>query len=1783
MNSNLVLIYKILLFEFILSIYFMYFCNLLHKYYIIFLTFNFFNIMLNKIKSQFLIQIRRTNVLIKLICIFLIFLASVISNNIYSQTNKCLLIDKKALNYYTFEDINNMSLIKIKQLNYLYNKSFIIPDKFKNIINTKEIDIRNYSGYREKNKRVKVPLNINERASSEEYIILLSGSEVRHKFKDIEQNLYNINSKITDKRFEKGGIFEGFTPEKEVLSKRNLTSKTFKNDNGSFTFFGNAGGALHYKDKNGLWQNIYTDFVKKQKKYTCDKIQVPVNMPVTYNPNTGFTSNFDGAILHQWKNYKIVALDEQGNTKLISEISNINGICNKNEIKYKSSSETEDIFTLGADRLEHNIIIQKSILNNVSSESYLGFQETIELPKNWTVWTFKDYKPGKQITSHIWIDSDLAIVDEKGTVVVSFPQPFIEETIPDTTVVWSRKDNAYIAVPVYDNTTGRYFVELNGNNLNITTAVSCSWLLKNNIGYPVTLDPTNDFYPVFSSYWTGYVCGEDTSKGSGNILSTYSWGITHGFSMYDVSSIPDNSTVNNVDIYLNLYNHGGTYCAYNDNSYLAHDPTSATGLQLWNDITTGARYNEYWCIDTPYTYKNTILGGNANSDMQASINGDNRFKVGHEYTDDSPYYSYFRGFNTSGKEPYVKVNYEYNIPHTVIYTCDDVFYDTGGALGNYENNEDYTITYCFASVNSTCIRAVISYYEIESDLDSLSIYDGISTSDPLLATLTGSSTNPSVQYTLDDNGTAYYAQSGCITFRFYSDGAIIDQGWKIKIDCPDNCVAPAYSPSDTASDNCDTYTPICNLNGYYGNTSSSYTDDHTELNIDSLGIFCGTIENNSWLSFIADSTTAVLDVWVSNCTGIPPLGKIHGIQIQIYETDCSYGNFTPKSNCWSPNKEADGEITATGLTPGNPYVIMIDGWGADHCDYVFSASMGVNAANAGPDKTICEGNTASLTASGGVTYSWSALPADPSLSGQESEQTINVSPVQTTTYSATVTGINIYCLSAIDDAVITVNPIPLGHYQNPELASCGGLYSRSNTDICLVNAVTSYDCIGWDESGKDYWFSINMTAGQVLDVQQVSSSVDFNYFITNSSGSGSCYNGAYGGSGVTAAINSTDNYFVSCDGYNGASGNFTIKINCINPPISASAVPSSICYDSGDTVMLTCSGGGGTGTTVFWYSGACNGTLIGTGDTITVNPTLTTTYYCNYGINGEHTSCASVTATVNPLPIADAGTDINIPNGTHTILYGDASGGSGGPYSYHWEPADSLVNSDEQNPTTVDLTTSTIFTLFVTDGAGCQGTDQVTVTITGGPLSVIASANPPSICEGDATQLNALASGGSGTYTYSWSSNPPGFNSAIADPIVSPTVTTTYSVTVDDGSNTASDNVTVTVNPLPVITFSLQSDVCENAGPIELTATPSGGTFSGAGVTGNYFDPTGIVGGPYTITYTYTDANGCTNSKTQDIAVFSSPDVSFDVLSDVCDNIPAFTLTGGHPDGGTYLGNGVNNNIFNPETAGPGIHTITYTYTDVNGCTDSCTQNISVLNSPNVTFDPLSNVCDNTQAFTLTGGLPDGGTYSGDGTDNGIFDPEISGPGTYTITYTYTDMTTSCSDTITQNISVISSPVITLTNDLTNDFAYQGQSITFTANPAAYDNYEFFVNSSSVQNGASNVYITNTIQDGDTVSVIATEDICESVKDEMIIAVKPIPNAFTPDGDGVNDIFIKGFKELDLTIVNRWGQRLYKGSDGWDGKYNGKYVSPGTYYYVIIIKDNEDNEIKLNGPVTVIR
>lgn len=227
----------------------------------------------------------------------------------------------------------------------------------------------------------------------------------------------------------------------------------------------------------------------------------------------------------------------------------------------------------------------------------------------------------------------------------------------------------------------------------------------------------------------------------------------------------------------------------------------------------------------------------------------------------------------------------------------------------------------------------------------------------------------------------------------------------------------------------------------------------------------------------------------------------------------------------------------------------------------------------------------------------------------------------------------------------------------------------------------------------------------------------------------------------------------------------------------------------------------------------------------------------------------------------------------------------------------------------------------------------------------IVQLNDAAICAGQSYQANLP-----GGINYAWTPTTNISNPNSASPVLSPTETTTYIVSISDAcNNIQTDSITITVNPLPVVNFNFTpaSPLCTGAPEVTLTgATPAGGTFSGTAVSGSTFNPSTAGAGNFDITYSFTNNNGCTNSDISTLSVFSTPNVSLTGLGPFCSNASPVNLIGGLPAGGIYSGPGVSGTTFNPSNANTGNNVITYSITSSNGCSGSATTNIVINPAP---------------------------------------------------------------------------------------------------------------------------------------------------------------------------------------------------------------------------------------------
>jgi hypothetical protein len=225
-----------------------------------------------------------------------------------------------------------------------------------------------------------------------------------------------------------------------------------------------------------------------------------------------------------------------------------------------------------------------------------------------------------------------------------------------------------------------------------------------------------------------------------------------------------------------------------------------------------------------------------------------------------------------------------------------------------------------------------------------------------------------------------------------------------------------------------------------------------------------------------------------------------------------------------------------------------------------------------------------------------------------------------------------------------------------------------------------------------------------------------------------------------------------------------------------------------------------------------------------------------------------------------------------------ATTGSG--YTYQWYNNGTAIQNATQS--SYQATTSGNYTVMVTNGA-CNTTSAATVvTVNSNPTAVITPSGNTTFCQGGSVSLQANTGTG---YTYEWYKNGVFISGASQSSYIA-TTSGNYTVKVIDGScNATSSAVTVTVNTNPTVSLaSIGAFTNYYATPVTLSGSPTGGTFSGAGVSGNTFNPQQAGLGATSINYSYTNASNCSGSA-------STSTIVYDTLGNVCTTYDTLTVT----------------------------------------------------------------------------------------------------------------------------------------------------------------------------------------------------------------------------------------------------------------------------------------------------
>lgn len=563
------------------------------------------------------------------------------------------------------------------------------------------------------------------------------------------------------------------------------------------------------------------------------------------------------------------------------------------------------------------------------------------------------------------------------------------------------------------------------------------------------------------------------------------------------------------------------------------------------------------------------------------------------------------------------------------------------------------------------------------------------------------------------------------------------------------------------------------------------------------------------------------------------------------------------------------------------------------------------------------------------------------------------------------------------------------------------------------------------------------------------------------------------------------------------------------------------------TITITYTVSGGTG--LSWWDAPSAGNNLGTGSpfetvgTSVLTTTATPGTYTFYA-QGQNGTCFSatrlpVTVLVNALPTVGAGADATICPGQSFTLSGT------GASTYTWD--NTVINATPFTPST-----SATYTVIGTDLNGCTNTDAVDVSLFT-PPTVLAGSDF-SICNGEIALLL-----GSGALNYSWDN---GVTNGVA---FTPASTLTYVVTgTDINGCTDTDDIQVTVNPLPVVNAGIDQEICAGssvtvAGSGALTYTWDNGVTDAMAF---------VPGSPATYTVTGTDINGCINTDDVFVTVNALPSVNAGADFAICQNGQAtLSATGAS----TYSwNNGITNNVSFAVLA---TSTYTVTGTDVNGCINTDDVTITANALPNVNAGNNIEQCgDQNVTLNASGAV----AYSW---NNGVTDGVAFNSPFGTTAYIVTGVdATGCSNTDIVLVTINTIPVATAT-------AVDALTITATPANASYQWIDCATNNpilgatnptfTATVNGSYAVIVTGVGGCSDTSACVIVDEVgLTSLTDEMSMNVYPNPT------NGKLNISLSSVESANIQVFDAQGKLIVTIKDALNESIiDLSNVEPGVY------------------------
>lgn len=874
--------------------------------------------------------------------------------------------------------------------------------------------------------------------------------------------------------------------------------------------------------------------------------------------------------------------------------------------------------------------------------------------------------------------------------------------------------------------------------------------------------------------------------------------------------------------------------------------------------------------------------------------------------------------------------------------------------------------------------------------------------------------------------------------------------------------------------------------------------------------------------------------------------------------------------------------------------------------------------DAGADQSICEGQSTVLSASGGISYIWST---------GETTANITVTPTDTTVYY--VTGTDGIC-NDIDSVIVNVYPNLINLITTPDTQVCMGdaitlevygaqtyLWSTGQTDSTIqviINSDTTYYVTGY-AYGCEREDSVVITVGTpiTLNISPADTTVcpGSNVILTVEGATNYLWNTGDTGSSIVVIPYDTTIYSVT--GYDsGCTAQISAIVNTYSVDmVTIDSIPP-IC--TGDSAQLIANGTGiiywstGDTTNSIWVSPTndtiyivnmldTNGCI--TSDTINVVVSLPPNVILNYtspACMNSYINISAQNATYYSWSTGDSTAEIIIYLEQDTTIYVTATNiyGCSSIDSITIIPDSSAIithmndtivcmhtilglwangantiiwsTGDTGNVINSIITQDTTFYIHSISGT-CESYDSIHVQIY--PPLYVDAGHDTTVMAGTNAYLHGNVIGG-GVSSISWSPSDSMQGSNTLNPIVVVDSSMYFILTVTDTNGcTWMDMVYVNVIPYGIYLESLSDTIICSGDSLILSVNHLfGGTppYSYEWIIDTNSDT--LFGNPITIlptgnSYIYlsvSDSEGYFTYDTMYVSVITTPEPDLPDTLHICygDTVALDPQTLGSCLWSTGDTSSILEILITQDT-------LIYLTITNNICSAYDTSLIFMKPLPYIYIYPASDsLCPGDTAVFVV--ISDGTIQW----DNGSINDTLMFEAITNDTIYVTSELNSCYSTAFATTYIYEVPDIILNTNAWNDEVLPGQPLILEILPNTFS-YYIVNNSENTFTDTINHFSLYISPGGDLIYVIAvTSEGCESYE-TIFINSRTIPNGFTPNADNVNDVFMPG---VPIKILNRWGQVVYEGDNGWDGTIDNKQAMPGTYFYIIELQDENGKLIK---------